>query len=1214
MDPADEVADILGRWREEAEHGRYIEPDSLLESHPEHAAALADGLEMQGLVDQYFAEEDALPFLTPERLGDYRIVQEIGRGGMGVVYEAEQESMQRRVALKVLYPTIATTVRTRKRFEREARLTGRLHHTNIVTVHAMGRQDGYFYFVMELVRGRPLDEVIGGMRTLRNGDELAETLEGTAAELSGRGSHERIARMAAEVADALQVAHGQGVIHRDVKPSNLVLDEEAVLKLTDFGLAHLVGEDLGVTRTGEAIGTPRYMSPEQVRARREDVDHRTDVYSLGATLYELLTLEPPHDGADIGTLCSQIIRDEPRALRQLDPSIPIDLATIVEKALQKEPADRYASAADMARDLRAFADRRPIDARRPTWMRKAVRVVRRHPVRSALVATIVLLAALGAWLHTESRAETERRIDAEYELLLVEAQEGRVRGRGHALEGGGAVLSVAADGDAVRGTLDRAIALRSDRFEAWFLRALLAPASVPLDESIADVERARTRGLPERTALLARAHLMLRGRRADLATELTERARRLPRGSTRDTFFEGDLLVRQGRWAEGVKLLSEVLAVTPATEGVHVMALMSRARAAEAAGEWSAAVTDLAAALHQRPGDGALGLRLAGAWRHLGQEKEAEEVLRETLQRLAAGSREADWLHLLFRAEGLVWADWRLRIHEAAHASVPSSGRITARYAVELAIQREHERALELASAAARSVAPRWRHRIDAHLARIHVEGGDHGKALRLWRSLLERHPDRLEYLVNAGCCQMRLGDLEGAEAFLRHAVGVQEHEPTAQANLADVLLRSGAPEEALPHAERAVHLARGAWGIRFVLAQVLQQLDRKADALAAVKRAMDLCRATKSARQLSVLSCRLGENGWHEQALTLLREALDLNADEPRIHHNLAVAYMTLGDHDQALVFTREAIKRDPDATDYHTLALLLSRRGEWLESLQACERAVDLDESLKPTLAKMLYNWGNWHYRGGRYRKAAEKYRAALAQDPSNVHAHANLGAMLYTIGDYEGAIAACRAALALDEAHANARGNLAHALHEQRKPREAIAEYEKVLEAHPGHAGARTGLAKSRTLLSLVKRTPRVLAGAEQPRNALDALYMADFILTGPPRRPRAALKLYRLAFQQDARLMNARSGSRYNAACAAVLSEEYETALTWLEADLIAWKAMLRTAPADAAYTLSHWQRDGDLKAVREGDDLGERATRLWREVARVLKQAQDATAK
>src|SRR5581483_4929721 len=204
----------------------------------------------------------------------------------------------------------------------------------------------------------------------------------------GRETYRAIARIAAQVADALDYAHEAGVVHRDVKPGNLLLDSKGAVWVTDFGLAQVTAR-AGLTQTGDVFGTLRYMSPEQAAGRRSEVDHRTDVYSLGATLYELLTLAPVFAGSDRRKLLHRVLNVDPVPPRQVDRSIPAELETIVLKALAKAPADRYATAGELAADLRRFLEDKPILARRPTWAGRARKWVRRHP--AAVWAVVALL-------------------------------------------------------------------------------------------------------------------------------------------------------------------------------------------------------------------------------------------------------------------------------------------------------------------------------------------------------------------------------------------------------------------------------------------------------------------------------------------------------------------------------------------------------------------------------------------------------------------------------------------------------------------------------------------------------------------------------------------------------------------------------------------------------------------------------------------------------
>jgi serine/threonine protein kinase/Tol biopolymer transport system component len=347
-------------------------------------------------------EEDLAPAATaassaPEpgerRLGDYRVLREIGHGGMGAVYEAVQESLGRRVALKVLPGSFALEAKRVERFRREARATARIHHPNIVPVYEVGEERGSHFYAMEYLAGPSLDRVIAEARASR---ETAEASRGSSRHRSLTAGDAAIAgrveRMAA-LAEGLAEAHRQGLIHRDVKPSNILVGPAGRWVLVDFGLVHDVEAET-LTRSGEMVGTLRYMSPEQVSRGR--VDARADVHALGATLYEALTLRVPFDGENDHEVQRAILFEEPVPPRRLNPRIGRDLETVILHALEKNPEKRYASAAELAADLRRYLRGEPILARaRPPWQ-MALRRLSRHRGK-ALAAASLLLVTAAAW-------------------------------------------------------------------------------------------------------------------------------------------------------------------------------------------------------------------------------------------------------------------------------------------------------------------------------------------------------------------------------------------------------------------------------------------------------------------------------------------------------------------------------------------------------------------------------------------------------------------------------------------------------------------------------------------------------------------------------------------------------------------------------------------------------------------------------------------------
>jgi tetratricopeptide (TPR) repeat protein len=341
------------------------------------------------------------PELSGRRLGDFEIIREIGRGGMGIVYEARQLSLKRPVALKVMNSSLGLDERSVLRFRREAETAATLHHANIVPIFATGEEAGVYYYAMELIEGPSLDRALDQRRQGRPAGAVNSLIAKTDADY-----FRQVARLIAEAAEALHYAHSHGVIHRDVKPSNLVLVPDGRLCVSDFGLAR-VAEQPGVTLSGDLLGSPSYMSPEQA-AGRFPLDARADVYSLGATLYETLALRPPFVGTRRDEVLLKIIHDEPVPPRRFIAQIPAELETIGLKALEKDRARRYQSAADFAIDLRNYLAGRPISARRSGRLQRGWNWSRRRPALAAVLAVLVVVAALAgyfAYTAWSSRAE-----------------------------------------------------------------------------------------------------------------------------------------------------------------------------------------------------------------------------------------------------------------------------------------------------------------------------------------------------------------------------------------------------------------------------------------------------------------------------------------------------------------------------------------------------------------------------------------------------------------------------------------------------------------------------------------------------------------------------------------------------------------------------------------------------------------------------------------
>jgi tetratricopeptide (TPR) repeat protein len=939
--------------------GEHPDRHAFLARYPEVAEALAACLQGLDFVHAAGAElsqpaaagppeaDDAAG--PPEALGDFRIVREVGRGGMGVVYEAEQLSLRRRVALKVLPLAGLLDERRLRRFQNEAQAAAGLHHPGIVPVFFVGSDRGVHFYAMQFIDGLTLAQLIqqrrhdAGPADERTtpyappaaGVDGAEATEPQARQTTatasgarqGREYFRRVAELGVQAAEALDHAHQLGVVHRDVKPANLLLDGRGRLWVTDFGLAQVQHADASLTLSGDLVGTVRYMSPEQALARRVVIDHRTDVYSLGATLYELLTLQPAFMGGDRQELLRQIAFEEPRPMRRLDRAIPAELETVVLKALEKNPAERYGTAQELADDLGRFLEDRPIRARRPSWGKVAGRWLRRHRALAGAAAAVLLVAVvLGVgswawWAQKRAGAEGEARAALREASGLLQEERwpealSAARQAQGVLAGVGADPGLRQQVQELIKDLEMARRLQEARlrrtaekdghfdFEAGDAAYASAFRGYGLDvdglDPQAAAERIRARPI----------HRQLVGAMDDWAYLRRELkaggwGRRLAVARAADPDRRRNRL-RDALAGKDPKALEELAAADSAEDWpVETLALLGQLVRGTAAGERVAVL--LGRAQQRQPGDFWINYTL-GEILYLSRPPRLEGAIR--FYSIAVALRpQSPGAHLNL---GVALRD-KGRLDKAI-----------AEYRQALHLKKDWPEAHNNLG-----VALHDKGRLDEAIAEYH-------EALRLKKDYFLAH-------ANLGSTLKDKGQLDEAIACLRRAIELEPKYAGAHATLGLALADKGRLDEAIAACEKAVQLEPDLWWGHHNLSKALGRRGRLDEAIAACRKVIELRPDLPNGYQN--LGALLHGKGRLDEAIAACRKAIDLRPTMVGAHYNLGNALRAKRRLDEAIAAYRKAIELKPDFADAHcNLGHTLRDLGQYAEALEELRRGHEL------------------------------------------------------------------------------------------------------------------------------------------------------------------------------------------------------------------------------------------------------------------------------
>jgi tetratricopeptide (TPR) repeat protein/tRNA A-37 threonylcarbamoyl transferase component Bud32 len=1124
----------------------------------------------------------------------YRKVRPHARGGLGEVFLAVDEELQREVALKEIQEQHADRGDSRARFLREARVTGRLEHPGIVPVHGLGcYADGRPFYAMRFIHGDSLQEAIA--RFHQADSSRRDTGERTLAlrELLGRF---------VDVCNAVAYAHSRGVLHRDLKPANVLLGQYGETLVVDWGLARpltpaqdgTVAEmsldlastpEAALTQVGRFVGTPAFASPEQAGGRLAELGPTSDVYSLGAMLFCLLTGQTPFAGAALEVVLQRVQRGEFPPPRQVKGSVPKALEAVCCKAMALEPGQRYPTARALAEDVERWLADEPVSAWPEPPAVKAGRWVRKNRVLATSTGVALMVALLlgtaGAvlwqqqrlWARQQAEAGLEqaaklrddyRFADAEAMLVQVggwtsQAADGPLRQR---LAGAKADLELARDLDAVR------------QKAATLVEGKWAPFRVLVEEY----------------------HKVLAAHGLDvLEADLDGLAQRIRASEVRDS-----IVAALDDWARAE------------SNRPRMQRLAALANRADEPDPWRQAVRQALVLLD--------GKRLLGLLDEAQRGKPTPGVVLLLAQVL--GSKKAKVTPLLRQLQRERPRDFWV------HFTLGSC-------------LQEEEKHQEAANCFLVAVVLRpdcaGAH---SNLGRALQETGKLDEAMECYHKALAIDPRLPQAHNNLGAALEGQGKVEKAIACYQKAIALDPKDARARTNLGAALYGKGKVDEAIECYRQAIAIDPRHTPAHINLGIALKDRRKFEEAIACLHRALVLDPMSPVAHHS--LGNTLHDAGKVEEAIAHLRKALALDPRFARAHYNLGIVFADQGKADEAIACFRQAITLNPCFTQAHyNLGSALLRKGKGKEASECFHRVLALD----PSHARAHNGLGLAVADQGKLEQAIACYHKAIALAPRLVQAHTNLGNAFKTRGQVDEAIASYQKAVALDPSYALAHYNLANAFYDKGKLDEAIAEYREAVRLNKDYAQAYCNLGRTlrsagdlqeslaayrrghavgskrpgwhypsaawvrqaERLVELDQKLAAVLAGKAKPLSAAEQIEFAQ--LCKMKKLSAASVRLYRAAFARQPLLAD---DHRYEVGCAAALAgtaqgkdsaglddnERAELrygALSWLQDLLGVWaryRASLRPGSAEQVRkALLYWQQDADLAAVRDPAALG-----------------------
>jgi eukaryotic-like serine/threonine-protein kinase len=1149
----------------------------------------------------------------------YRKVRDHAVGGLGIVYVAHDEELRREVALKEIKPEYADNPASQSRFVLEAEITGGLEHPGIVPVYGLGHHgDGRPFYAMRFIRGDSLKHAIAVFHA-----------DGTLKRDPGaRGlALQKLLRRFLDVCNAIAYAHSRGVLHRDLKPDNVMVGKYGETLVVDWGLAKAVGRSdkdgygtlpestllqpsssgSAETLPGSVIGTPAYMSPEQAAGRLDLLGPASDVYSLGATLYSLLTGRVPFAAKELADVLRKVERGEFARPREASPWLDPALEAICLKAMALSPADRYASPKGLADDVERWLADEPVTAHREPLVRRARRWARKHRTALATAASAATVAALLLGVVAGVRIAERRKTDAAALATLGQADDLAIEAR--------------TSGDLARWDKAIAEALRArERLESGGGSPTVRDEVENRLKTIRD-EQARRREVLDAEAQDRQVVAELEEARLEAANVKDGRFDNLPKLKAYLAAFRaygidvGTLPVEDAATRIRSSKVADVLISALDDWALSLVTTVPRERlqALARAAETDPVRTSIRDAIDRRD--------TAGLRRQIERAEDRKKL----------GSRLRTVFNALVRLDPAA----SLPLLETVRGEQPAD------FWINQALGRAYmEFEPPQAQEAVRCLSVAVALRPNSPGAHINLGAAlqAHGKldlAAESYRKTIEIKPDYAEAHINLGAALQAQGKLDLAAESYRKAIEIKPDYAAAHSNLGNVLRDQGQLDLAVESHRKAIEVQPDfAWAHNNLgIALAIQgKLDRADEAFRkAIEIQPDFVMAHKN------LARFLKEQGRLDEAVESYRKAIQIQPDDAVTHSSLGHILLAQGKFDQAVESFGKAIRVKPDYAEAHSnLGLALQNQGKLDQAAESFRKAIEI----QPNVALVHFNLGLVLLAQGKLDQAVESFGKAIQIKPDLALAHTGLGNALRDQGKLDQAVESYHKAIQIKPDLAEAHCYLGLLLGTMGRFREALEMLERGHELGSRQPGwrnpSREWVGQHRRFLELDTRLPAILKGEAKPTDAAERLDLATVCYRKGLHAASARFADEAFA-EKPALANNPQSSFRYNAACSASLAGSgqgqddpmpdeaarvklREQALGWLRDDLAAWAKVLDGGNEPGrkqavARTLAHWKEDADLAGIRdEGawaklpEQEREGFRTLWADLDRLLAKA------